>query len=157
MLQLITQKISWKSYLIGLVFFTGCGLALASSPLDKQIRTALPYDIKTIGAAMQYYLEPTEYRLVTLPPAPRESLTIFQRPLRALARLSRLRTIEESLLLVLDPQFELIIDHRHKLVSVGVYDPDKPRSNQLAAKPEAVRKTVPVKQDQDDWSLVDDD
>jgi hypothetical protein len=91
------------------------GTAHAADPMRRQIRTALPETITTIGPAAQYYADVIGYRLLTGYPAPEECERIARRTINILADKNRILPVEEAILALLDRNCKLVIDHEHKL------------------------------------------
>ena len=83
-------------------------------PLSLSVRMIWHENIKNVGQAVQYILEPSGYR-VTL--SPRDSEKIANKKLPAIAKVKRTIPIIDviQILIVLDNT--IIVDHKHKLVS----------------------------------------
>ena len=95
----------------------GPQIAFALDPMRIQIRTALPAHVETVGQAAQYFAKGIGYHLATPPPAPDESARIAGEPIGPLAPSSQIMPIEEAILGLLRPHYNLVVDHEHKLFS----------------------------------------
>ena len=100
-----------------LVFFALAGSVHAFDAMRIQIRTVLPSEITTVGAAAQYYAEVTGYRLTTAFPAPPESSKIANDQVSPLAFTDKVLAVEDAILALLREPYVLVIDHEHKLFS----------------------------------------
>jgi hypothetical protein len=89
----------------------------AFDPMRIQIRTILPKEITTVGAASQYYAQVIGYRLVTSDPAPKESAGIAAEPISPLFFTNRIMAVEDAILAILRAPNLLVIDHEHRVFS----------------------------------------
>jgi hypothetical protein len=96
--------------------------ASAYNPLLLKVRSALPPHITTVREAIDYYLEPTGYRLVTASPAPPVSNVIVEQAPAVLDGLHEIVRVQDALLAVIGVQNRLVVDHAHRLVSI---EPDR--------------------------------
>ena len=90
-------------------------MAFALDPMRIQIRTALPAHVETVGQAAQYFAKGIGYHLATTLPAPEESARIAAEPIGPLAPSSQIMPIEDAILGLLGPHYNLVVDHEHKL------------------------------------------
>jgi len=100
-----------------ILFFGLVGSAYGFDAMRIQIRTVLPSEIATIGAAAQYYADVTGYRLTTAFPAPAESNQIAAEQISPLAFTDKVLAVEDAILALLREPYQLVIDHEHKLFS----------------------------------------
>ena len=102
-----------------IVFLILCILpnADAFDPMRIQIRTVLPKEIKTVGAAAQYYAVVIDYRVATQYPAPEESSRIAAEQISPLFFTNSVLAVDDAILALLRKPYVLIIDHEHKLFS----------------------------------------
>jgi len=98
-----------------LLAFLFCSTASAGDPMRTRIRTRLPDNIQSVGAAAQYYADVIGYRLLTANPAPNDSHEIANRSINPLFNENKVLPVEEAILAVLDMDAQLVIDHKHKL------------------------------------------
>jgi hypothetical protein len=83
--------------------------------LRMRVVVNFPPDVTTVGESARYLLEPTDYKLATLPDL--HASQILTRPLAPQARSNMLQTIEDALLLLSGDDTRLLVDHEHKLVA----------------------------------------
>ncbi|HBO1496114.1 TPA: hypothetical protein L4F09_006202 [Pseudomonas aeruginosa] len=88
-------------------------------PLSLYVRTSWPEDVKTIGQAARYVLEPTGYRFVTQYPAPSDAIKFANRAIPPIVKLHRTMPVIDALQLLVGVDNYVIVDHNHKLVSIS--------------------------------------
>lgn len=86
-------------------------------PLSLYARTVWPEDVNTVGSAVSYLLEPSDYRLALNYPAPSDALKLASGPIPPIAKLHRTVPIIDAIQLLIGLDNYVIVDHRNKLVS----------------------------------------
>ncbi|CAM5364434.1 hypothetical protein [Pseudomonas aeruginosa] len=86
-------------------------------PLSLYARTVYPEDVRTVGDAARYLLEPTGYQLVIAYPAPKDAISIYQRKLPPIAKVHRTMPIIDALQILIGNDNWIVIDRNHKLIS----------------------------------------
>lgn len=86
-------------------------------PLSLYARTVYPEDVKTVGDAARYLLEPTGYTLVTDHPAPADARTIGNRTIPPIAKLHRTMPIIDALQVLIGTEKWIVVDRHNKLIS----------------------------------------
>jgi hypothetical protein len=86
-------------------------------PLSLYARTVYPEDVKTVGDAARYLLEPTGYTLVSAYPAPSDAISIVNSPLPPIAKLYRTMPIIDALQILIGNEKWIVIDRYHKQIS----------------------------------------
>lgn len=86
-------------------------------PLSLYTRTVYPEDVKTVGDAARYLLEPSGYRLVTNYPAPKDAVSIAGESIPPIAKIHRTMPVIDALQILIGNDHWIIIDRNHKLIS----------------------------------------
>ncbi len=86
-------------------------------PLSLYARTVYPEDVRTVGDAALYLLEPTGYQLVIAHPAPKDAISIYQRKIPPIAKVHRTMPIIDALQILIGNDNWIVIDKNHKLIS----------------------------------------
>lgn len=93
--------------------------------LKMGARATFPPDIRTVGQATRYLLEPTGYKLLLNDPAPYESEEIASQPISKNALSSKVYPVEDVILRLVGKDNRIIIDHENKLVSFEYHNIDE--------------------------------
>ncbi|WP_263147653.1 hypothetical protein [Pseudomonas sp. RIT-PI-AD] len=86
-------------------------------PLSLYARTVYPEDVKTVGDAARYLLEPTGYQLVVVYPAPKDASNIYKRKIPPIAKVHRTMPIIDALQILIGNDNWIVIDRNNKLIS----------------------------------------
>ncbi|ENZ3603409.1 MULTISPECIES: hypothetical protein [Pseudomonas] len=86
-------------------------------PLSLYARTVYPEDVKTVGDAARYLLEPTGYQLVVVYPAPKDAVDMYQRKIPPIAKIHRTMPIIDALQILIGNDNWIVIDRNNKLIS----------------------------------------
>ena len=86
-------------------------------PLSLYARTVYPEDVKTVGDAAQYLLEPTGYKLVTAYPAPSDAISLVNDRVPPIAKVHRTMPIIDALQILIGNDHWIVIDRNHRLIS----------------------------------------
>ncbi|EOU1356180.1 hypothetical protein AO946_26450 [Pseudomonas aeruginosa] len=86
-------------------------------PLSLYARTVYPEDVKTVGDAARYLLEPTGYQLVVVYPAPKDAVDIYQRKIPPIAKIHRTMPIIDALQILIGNDNWIVVDRNNKLIS----------------------------------------
>lgn len=86
-------------------------------PLSLYARTVYPEDVKTVGEAARYLLEPTGYRLVTAYPAPSDAVRLVNERIPPVAKIHRTMPIVDALQLLIGTDHWIVVDRNHMLIS----------------------------------------
>lgn len=87
-------------------------------PLSLAVRTVWDEeDIKTIGDAANWILEPHDYRITTQYPAPREAAQIVSGSIPPSMKMHRTMPVIDALQLLIGIENTIIIDRQHKFIS----------------------------------------
>lgn len=87
------------------------------NPLSLHVRTVYPEDVKTVGDAARYLLEPTGYRLVVDYPAPTDSVRLVERKVPPIAKIHRTMPVLDALQILIGSDNWIVVDRNHKLIS----------------------------------------
>ena len=85
--------------------------------LTLSVRTSWEDNIKTVGSAVRYILEPSGYSLVIDYPAPKEALDISLKAIPPVAKINRTMPIIDLIQILIGMDNTIVIDHEHKLLS----------------------------------------
>ena len=87
-------------------------------PLKIPTRLVNISEHRTVQDAIEYYIEPIDYRFVKVHPAPSEAIFIASKPIPPQAKKLGMVTIERALLLLIGENNKVLVDHKNKLISV---------------------------------------
>ncbi|MFA0012020.1 hypothetical protein AB4391_01540 [Vibrio lentus] len=85
--------------------------------LQVSARTLFPPEMKTVGEAAKWLLEPLGYHIVTDYPAPKSAKAILSHPIPTAARMHRTMPVTHALQLLIGQDNTLIVDREHKLIT----------------------------------------
>lgn len=87
-------------------------------PLSLAVRTVWDEDdVKTVGDAAKWILEPQGYRITTQYPAPKEAAKIAAGSIPPSMKMHRTMPVIDALQLLIGTENTIIIDRQHKLIS----------------------------------------
>lgn len=87
-------------------------------PLSLAVRTVWDdEDVKTVGDAAKWILEPQGYRITTQYPAPKEAAKIAAGSIPPSMKMHRTMPVIDALQLLIGIENTVIIDRQHKLIS----------------------------------------
>ncbi|PMM42856.1 hypothetical protein [Vibrio splendidus] len=85
--------------------------------LQVSARTLYPPEVRTVGEAATWLLEPLEYHIVTDYPAPKSAQGILIKPIPTAAKMHRTMPVTHALQLLIGEGNSLIVDREHKLIT----------------------------------------
>lgn len=87
-------------------------------PLSLAVRTVWDEDdVKTVGDAAKWILEPQGYHITTQYPAPKEAAKIAAGSIPPSMKMHRTMPVIDALQLLIGTENTIIIDRQHKLIS----------------------------------------
>lgn len=110
----------FKPIVLVTVLFSSSALALDN--LELMIRTSYPKDIKKVGDAIQYIVEPFGYTVIKNSRFSPSSASIANKPLIPLAREIRTMPVYDAIQVLIGPENTILVDHQNKLISFEAGD-----------------------------------
>lgn len=85
--------------------------------LHVSARTIYPPELKTVGDAVDWLLEPLGYHVVVDYPAPSSAKTLLAKPIPTAAKMHRTMPVTHALQLLIGEGNSLVVDREHRLIS----------------------------------------
>ncbi len=85
--------------------------------LQVSARTIYPLELKTVGQAVQWLMEPLGYHILTEYPAPSSAKTLLESPIPTAAKMHRTMPVTHALQLLIGEGNTIIVDKGHKLIT----------------------------------------
>lgn len=85
--------------------------------LSIYVRVVFPDNVKTVGDAVEYLIEPTGYRLATSYPAPRDASLMVSKRLPPIIKIERTMPVIDALQILIGVDNTIVVDPVHKLIS----------------------------------------
>lgn len=85
--------------------------------LEVSTRTIYPPEVKTVGDAAEWLLDPLGYHIVADYPAPTSAKALLVKPIPTAAKIHRTMPITHALQLLIGEGNSIVVDREHQLIS----------------------------------------